>query len=50
MNIGSVGPQMFGPVLASAVITFAGYRWLYAVAGVLSIIGALLVYRIRSVR
>ena len=30
MNIGSVAPQMFGPVLASALITAVGYRWLYA--------------------
>jgi MFS family permease len=50
MNIGSVGPQMFGPVLASALITVAGYRWLYAVAGLLSILGAVMVFRIRSVR
>jgi MFS family permease len=50
MNIGSVGPQMFGPVLASAVITALGYRWLYAAAGVLSLIGAAMVFRIRSVR
>jgi MFS family permease len=50
MNIGSVAPQMFGPVLASALITAVGYRWLYASAGVLSLIGAALVFRIRSVR
>ena len=30
--------------------TVAGYRWLYAVAGLLSILGAALVFRIRSVR
>ena len=50
MNIGSVGPQMFGPVLASALITAVGYRWLYASAGVLSLVGAAMVFRIRSVR
>ncbi len=50
MNIGSVGPQMFAPLLASVLITAAGYRWLYAAAGLLSILGALLVFRIRSVR
>jgi MFS family permease len=50
MNIGSVGPQMFGPVLASALITAVGYRWLYAAAGVLSLVGAAAVFRIRTVR
>ncbi len=50
MNIGSVGPQMFGPVLASVLITAVGYRWLYAAAGLLSILGAMAVFRIRSVR
>lgn len=50
MNIGSVAPQMFGPVLASALIIALGYRWLYASAGVLSLVGAAMVFRIRSVR
>jgi MFS family permease len=51
MNVGSVGPQAFGPLAASLIIgSLGGYRVLFAAAGVTSVAGALLVYRIRSVR
>jgi MFS family permease len=49
MNIGSVAPQMFGPVLAAALISVAGYRSLFAAAGVVTLLGTLMVYRIKSV-
>ncbi|MGH3414336.1 MAG: MFS transporter [Marmoricola sp.] len=51
MNIGSVGPQAFAPLLAGVVITAAGgYSTLFALAGVTTLVGAAMVYRIRSVR
>ncbi len=49
MNIGSVGPQAFGPVLASVVISLVGYRSLFAAAAVLTLFGTAMVYRIKSV-
>ncbi|MDQ2956232.1 MAG: MFS transporter [Actinomycetota bacterium] len=51
MNVGSVGPQAFGPLAASLVIaSLGGYRVLFALAGLTSLAGAFMVYRIRSVR
>jgi MFS family permease len=51
MNVGSVGPQAFGPLAASLIIsTLGGYRVLFAVAGLTSLLGAAMVYRIRSIR
>jgi MFS family permease len=51
MTVGSVGPQAFGPLAASLVISvLGGYRVLFAVAGLTSVAGAVMVYRIRSVR
>ena len=49
MNIGSVVPQMFGPVLAALLISVSGYRALFAAAGVITVLGTLMVYRIKSV-
>jgi MFS family permease len=49
MNIGSVAPQAFGPLIASVVITTSGYAVLFGTAGVVTLLGAVLVYRIRSV-
>jgi MFS family permease len=51
MNVGSVGPQAFGPLAASLVISsLGGYRVLFALAGLTSVAGALMVYRIRGIR
>ena len=51
MSVGSVGPQAFGPLAASLVIAvLGGYRVLFAAAGLCSLAGAVMVYRIRSVR
>jgi MFS family permease len=51
MNIGSIGPQALAPLAASLVISeLGGYPVLFAVSGVTTVIGALFVYRIRSVR
>jgi MFS family permease len=51
MNVGSVGPQALAPLAASLVINeLGGYPVLFATSGVTTVIGALLVYRIRSVR
>lgn len=51
MNIGSVGPQAFAPLLGGVFITtLGGYPVLFGAAGVATLIGAAMVYRIRSVR
>ena len=49
MNIGSVGPQASGPLLAAVVISTAGYPTLFLLAGVVTTLGTVMVYRIRSV-
>jgi MFS family permease len=51
MNVGSVGPQALAPLGASLIIgTLGGYGVLFGTAGVTTTLGALLVYRIKSVR
>jgi len=50
MNVGSVGPQALAPLAASVIIgTLGGYPVLFGTSGAMTIIGALMVYRIRSV-
>jgi MFS family permease len=51
MSIGTNVPQALAPVAAALVIDqFGGYRSLFGVAGLFSILGATMVYRIRSVK
>jgi MFS family permease len=51
MNVGSVGPQALAPLGASLIIgTLGGYSVLFGTAGVTTALGALLVYRVKSVR
>ncbi|MDT4945228.1 MAG: hypothetical protein QOH14_1961 [Pseudonocardiales bacterium] len=51
MNVGSVGPQALAPLGASLIIgELGGYSVLFGTAGVTTVLGALLVYRVRSVR
>jgi MFS family permease len=51
MNVGSVGPQALAPLAASVIIaTLGGYSVLFGTAGVTTALGALMVYRIKSVR
>jgi MFS family permease len=51
MNVGSVGPQALAPLAASLIISeLGGYSVLFAMSGITTVIGALCVYRIRSVR
>ncbi|WP_310962572.1 MFS transporter [Nocardioides terrisoli] len=51
MNIGSVLPQALGPLLGGLFITtLGGYPMLFGAAGVITLAGAAMVYRIRSVR
>lgn len=51
MNVGSVGPQALAPLAAGLIITsLGGYPALFAASGVTTIVGAVLVFRIRSVR
>lgn len=50
MNVGSAGPQALAPLAASLVISsLGGYPVLFGTAGVTTIIGAIMVYRVRSV-
>jgi len=50
MNVGSVGPQALAPLAASVIIgSLGGYPVLFAMSGAMTILGALMVYRIRSV-
>lgn len=51
MNVGSVGPQALAPLGASLIIgSLGGYPVLFGVCGVTTVLGALMVARIRSVR
>jgi MFS family permease len=51
MNVGSVGPQALAPLAASLIISeLGGYPVLFATSGITTVLGALMVYRIRSVR
>ncbi|MBO3748014.1 MFS transporter [Streptosporangiaceae bacterium NEAU-GS5] len=50
INIANSGPQVLGPVIAGPIVAgLGGYPVLYVVAGALSILGAVLVWRIRTV-
>ncbi len=50
MNIASAAPQSFGPIVAAVVIgTLGGYAALFVAVGVVTTLGALAVYRVRSV-
>ncbi|MRH91537.1 MFS transporter [Nocardia sp. SYP-A9097] len=50
LNIASAGPQILGPFVASAVVSLVGYSSLFILGGLLSVLGALAVAPIRSVR
>ncbi|MHA6759842.1 MFS transporter [Streptacidiphilus sp. PAMC 29251] len=50
LNIANAAPQIVAPFVASVVVSLAGYTTLFLVGGVLSILGALAVRPIRSVR
>lgn len=47
----NAGPQIIAPFIASAVVTaFGGYTPLFLAGGVLSLLGALAILPIRTVR
>ncbi|QYN32341.1 MFS transporter [Pseudonocardia sp. DSM 110487] len=51
LNIASSLPQVLAPVIAAPIVTgLGGYAALYLVAAAIEVTGAVLVYRIRSVR
>ncbi|MEU6212413.1 MFS transporter [Streptomyces sp. NPDC047023] len=51
LNVANAGPQIVAPFVASAVVTaFGGYTPLFLVGGALSLIGALAILPIRTVR
>ncbi|GAA1275416.1 MFS transporter [Sphaerisporangium rubeum] len=50
INIASTGPQVISPVIAGPIVAgFGGYPVLYLTAAVVSVVGGLLVWRIRLV-
>ncbi len=50
MNVGSVGPQALAPLAAALIIgELGGYPVLFAASGITTVLGAVCVYRIRSV-
>ncbi|MBG0564159.1 MFS transporter [Actinoplanes aureus] len=50
LNIANAGPQIIAPLVASLVVTTAGYGPLFLVGGVLSVLGALAIIPVRGVR
>ncbi|MEV0467879.1 MFS transporter [Nocardia tengchongensis] len=50
LNIANAGPQILAPFVASAVVGLVGYPPLFVFGGLLSVLGALAVAPIRSVR
>jgi MFS family permease len=51
INIANSGPQVLGPAIAGPIVAgFGGYPALYLTSGALVLLGASLVWRIRSVR
>jgi MFS family permease len=51
LNIASSLPQVLAPAIAAPIVTsLGGYSVLYLVAAAIEVLGAVLVYRIRSVR
>lgn len=50
LNIVGAGPQILAPFVASAVVGLVGYAPLFVLGGLLSVLGALAVVPIRSVR
>ncbi|MCC5578840.1 MULTISPECIES: MFS transporter [Microtetraspora] len=50
INIANSGPQVLGPVIAGPIVaSFGGYTVLYLTAGVLVLLGAVFVWKIKSV-
>lgn len=50
LNLANTGGQILGPVLAAAAITTLGYHAMFPVAAALSLVGAVLILLIRSLR
>jgi MFS family permease len=51
INIASAAPQALGPLLAAPIVTtLGGYPTLFALTGLVSLVGAVAVVKIRSVR
>lgn len=50
LNIANAGPQVVAPVIAGALVSFAGYPVLFVAVAVVALLGAVAVVFIRSVR
>lgn len=51
INIANSAPQVLGPAVAAPIVTYlGGYPVLYAVTAVVTLVGGVLIYKVRSVR
>lgn len=51
INVANSAPQVLGPALAAPIVAYAGgYAGLYLASTVVTVVGGVLVWRIRSVR
>lgn len=49
VNLANSLGQVFGPIVASMIIGFSGYRLMFPMAGVMCLVGAALILMIRKV-
>lgn len=49
VNLANSLGQVFGPIVASMIIGFSGYRLMFPMAGVMCLVGATLILMIRKV-
>lgn len=49
LNVGSVVPQGFGPLLAASIVSASGFSLLFLTCGIATLVGAAMVSRVRSV-
>jgi MFS family permease len=50
LNVANAGPQIVAPFVASVLVSLGGYNLLFAMGGILAVLGALAIRPIRSVR
>lgn len=51
INIANASPQVLAPVIAAPIVVSAGgYTMLYVLSGIISVVGAIMVFKIKSVR
>ncbi|MFT4084763.1 MAG: MFS transporter [Nocardioides sp.] len=50
LNVGSNVPQALGPLMAAAIVAWVGFGAMFLAAGAMSLVGAVMVRRVRAVR